>query len=82
MSDSGAGRQAQSFKRRPERGLPGWRREMAERELIALLIFAAAVAGAIGLFVVLRRGVLWYWKVDRIVALLERIEANGRRPDP
>lgn len=40
-----------------------------------------AVVGAIivALFLLLRAVVLWYWRVDKMVRLLEQIEKNTRK---
>ncbi|MBM4387441.1 MAG: hypothetical protein FJ088_06845 [Deltaproteobacteria bacterium] len=40
-----------------------------------------AVVGAIivALFLLLRAVILWYWRVDKMVRLLEQIEKNTRK---
>jgi hypothetical protein len=35
----------------------------------------------VGLVLLLREIVMWYWKINRIIALLEQIEANTCRED-
>ncbi|MFA7230068.1 MAG: hypothetical protein WC071_02245 [Victivallaceae bacterium] len=45
-----------------------------------LVIVLLAIFGLpfiiIGLFIIFRKFTLWYWKIDRIVELLEKIEAK------
>jgi hypothetical protein len=33
------------------------------------------------IFLVFREVVTWYWKINKIVSLLEQIEENTRKPD-
>jgi hypothetical protein len=42
---------------------------------------AIAVAIAVVIFLVFREVVCWYWKINRVVQLLESIEANLRNRD-
>jgi len=45
---------------------------------LSIIIVLLAIAVPIGLFVLFRAFVLWYWKIDRIVLLLEEIvRLNG-----
>lgn len=39
-------------------------------------VVIAGLALLVGIFIVCREIVLWYWKVNRIVALLESIESK------
>ena len=45
----------------------------------ALAIFALLAVASFVVFLVIRQGVLWYWRINDAVALLERIEMNTRR---
>lgn len=47
--------------------------------LVVLLLFVGVVALA---FLVLRAFMLWYWKIDRIVALLEELVSVAGRASP
>ena len=40
-----------------------------------------AVIGAIAFFLIIREIVTWYWKINRIVNLLEKIEKNTSRQE-
>ena len=43
-----------------------------------LLSFLMPIAVLVGLFLLFRAVMLWYWKIDKIVDQLERIERNTR----
>ena len=45
---------------------------------ISLLVW---VALAVLFFLLLREFFTWYWKINKIVKLLEQIERNTRRPE-
>ncbi len=44
-----------------------------------LIVFAIGLAVVLTIFLIFRAIVLWYWKIDRVVSLLEKIEENTRR---
>jgi len=55
-----------------------------------IMILCSAVLISIGLFFIFRAVVLWYWKINRIVELLENIDIKlghvviqtGNKPSP
>lgn len=47
-----------------------------------VLIFGATAAAALILFLIFRRVVLWYWKIDEISRTLREILAELRRQPP
>lgn len=47
-------------------------------EMIGGIVIAVIVG--LALFLILRYFWLWYWKIDKIVELLERIDDNTRKP--
>ena len=47
-------------------------------EMIGGVVLAILVG--LGLFLILRYFWLWYWKIDKVVDLLERIDENTRKP--
>ena len=47
-------------------------------EMIGGVVLAILVG--LGLFLILRYFWLWYWKIDKVVDLLERIDDNTRKP--
>ena len=46
----------------------------------SVMYFFGAIGFCIILFLIGRMFVLWYWKINRIVELLEKIEYNTREP--
>ena len=45
-----------------------------------ILFITLPILLSIGIFFLLRGLFLWYWKIDKIVEVLERIDDNTRKP--